>query len=210
MNEHTVNGGTDARGRSPRRRPGAGTGRQARRLGVAAGLIAAAGLATQGLPASATTGTATVSAGSLAFVSSPPSVSFSATLSGLDQTITSTEAIDVSDATGSGTGWNVTATSTTFTAGAKTLSTAATTLSATPTDACDASATCTVATNSITYPYTLPAATSAPTATKVFDAAANSGMGNQTVTPSWKLSIPANTLVGTYTSTWTISLVSGP
>jgi hypothetical protein len=30
------------------------------------------------------------------------------------------------------------------------------------------------------------------------------------VTPTWRLSVPANTFAGTYTSTWTISLVSGP
>jgi hypothetical protein len=208
MNEHSAHAGNDAIER--RARPNVGGRRHVRRLGLVAGLVAVAGLSLEGLPAWATTGTATVSAGSLAFVSSPPNVTFSATLSGLDQTVNSTEAIDVSDATGSGTGWNVTATSTTFTAGAKTLSTSATTLSAAPTDACDGGATCTVATNSITYPYTLPAATSAPTATKVFDGAANTGMGNQTVTPTWKLSIPANTLAGAYTSTWTISLVSRP
>ncbi len=172
---------------------------------------AAASVALAGsLPAAATTGTATISAGSLAFVSTPPNVSWSATLNGLDQTPTTTQALDVGDATGSGTGWNITATSTTFTAGAHTLSTAATTVTAAPTDACDASATCTVATNAIAYPYTLPAAGTAPTATKLFNAAANTGMGNQTATPTWKLGIPANTFAGTYTSTWTISLVSAP
>ena len=89
---------------------------------------AAAGLLASALPASATTGTATVSAGSLAFVSTPPNVSFAATLNGLDQTPTAAEAIDVSDATGSGTGWNITATSTTFTTGSHSLSTSATTV----------------------------------------------------------------------------------
>jgi hypothetical protein len=180
-----------------------------RRGAIVGAALAAAGLATS-LPAAATTGTATISAGSLAFVSTPPNVSWSATLNGLDQTPTTTEAIDVGDATGSGTGWNITATSTTFTVGGHNLSTSATTVTAAPTDACDASATCSVATNAITYPYTLPAAASAPTATKLYNAAANTGMGNQTVTPTWKLSIPANTFAGTYTSTWTISLVSAP
>jgi hypothetical protein len=189
-----------------RRRPRQRTLRIAT-VGVA--LTAAVGLAAA-LPAAATTGTATISAGSLAFVSTPPNVSFNATLNGVDQTITSTEALDISDATGSGTGWNVTATSTTFTTGTKTLSTSATTVTAGPTDACDGGATCTLATNAIGYPYALPAATSAPTATKLFNSAANTGMGNQTVTPSWKLGVPANTFAGTYTSTWTISLVSAP
>ena len=210
MNEPITRGGGDTVGRRARRRLRPGVPGHLRRIGLVAGLVAVAGLTVEGVPALATTGTATVSAGSLAFASSPPNVSFSATLNGLDQTISSAEAVDISDATGSGTGWNVTATSTTFTAGAKTLATSATTLSSAPTAACDSGATCTLATNAITYPYGLPAGATAPTATKVFDAAANSGMGNQTVTPTWKLSIPANTLAGTYTSTWTISLVSGP
>ena len=161
-------------------------------------------------PAAPLTGTATITAGTLAFVSAPGNITFAATLNGADQTVTQTQAIDVGDATGSGTGWNLTATSTTFTAGAKTLATTATTVTAAPTDVCDGGATCTLATNSIGYPYTLPAATTAPTATKLFNGAANTGLGNQTITPSWKLSVPASTLTGSYTSTWTLSLVSGP
>jgi WxL domain surface cell wall-binding len=167
-------------------------------------------IAVTGVPAYATTGTATISAGSLAFVTAAPNVSFSATLNGTDQSVTSAQALDVSDATGSGAGWDITATSTTFTSGAKLLATSATTLTGAPTTACDAGATCTLATNSITYPYMLPAATTAPTATKMFNAALNTGIGNETVTPTWHLAVPAATLAGTYTSTWTLSLVSGP
>ena len=185
--------------------------RTGRRLAV--GLAATVVAALLPVAALAATGTATIAAGSLGFVSTPPNVSFSATLNGLDQTVTTTQALDVGDATGSGTGWNITATSTTFTTGGGSphlLSTSATSLSSTPTDACDASATCTLATNSVTYPYVLPAASTAPTATKMYSAAANTGLGNQTVTPTWRLSVPASTYAGTYTSTWTISLVSGP
>lgn len=159
------------------------------------------------------TGTATIAAGSFGFVSTPPNTSVSLTLNGLDQTATFTQSLDVGDATGSGAGWNITATSTTFSTGGgspHTLATTATTLGAAPAAACDSGATCTLATNGITYPYTLPAGSTAPTATKVFNAALNTGMGNQTVTPTWRLAVPANTYAGTYTSTWTISLVSGP
>ena len=168
-----------------------------------------------GAPAAvAATGTATISAGSLSFVSAPPNVSFAGVLSGVDQTLSSgAQAIDVGDATGSGTGWNVTATSTTFTTGGgtpHTLATTATSLTSAPTDACDTGATCTLATNSVTYPYVLPAAAVAPTATKLFNAAANTGLGNQTVSPNWKLAVPASTYAGTYTSTWTFTLASGP
>jgi hypothetical protein len=163
--------------------------------------------------ADAATATATLTAGSLAFVSTPPNVSFSATLDGTNKNATATQALDVSDSTGSGAGWNITSTSTTFTTGGGTpslLPTTATTIQSAPTVACDASVTCTPATNSIGYPYSLPAAGTAPTATKMFNAAVNTGMGNQTVTPTWRLSIPGNTVPGTYTSTWTLSLVSAP
>src|SRR5262249_35030881 len=114
---------------------------------------------------------------------------------------------------GSGAGWNVTATSTTFTTGGgspRLLSTSATSITSAPTDVCDGGSTCTAATNSVAYPYVLPAGATAPTATKLFNAAASTGLGNQTVTPTWKLAVPASTFAGTYTSTWTLSLVSGP
>jgi hypothetical protein len=160
----------------------------------------------------ATSATATLNAGSLAFVSTPASISFTGTLNGLDQTISNPAGLDVGDATGSGTGWNITTTSTTFATSGNThtLAATATNVTAAPTDACDTGATCALATNSVTYPYALPAAATAPTATKLFNAAANTGLGNQTVTPTWKLAVPANTFAGTYNSTWTLSLVSGP
>jgi hypothetical protein len=185
------------------------TGR-ARRSVLVGLTISIALVAGSSVTANALTGTATITAGTLAFVSAPPNVSFSATLNGADQTASSAQAIDISDATGSGAGWDITATSTTFTAGAKTLATSSTTLSGAPTTACDAGAACTLATNSVAYPYTLPAAATAPTATKVFNAAVNTGLGNETVTPTWRLAVPAATFAGTYTSTWTLSLVSGP
>ena len=65
-------------------------------------------------------------------------------------------------------------------------------------------------TNGVSYPYTLPAAATAPTATKIFSAAANTGLGNQTLTLALRLSIPANAFAGSYSSTWTYTLVSGP
>jgi hypothetical protein len=184
-----------------------------RRIGLFTTLAASLGLLLgPTAPADATTATATLSAGSLAFITAPPAVSFSATLDGSDQTVSTTQALDVSDATGSGSGWNMTATSTTFatTSPVHTMSTSATTVGSSPTVACDAGSSCTLASNSVTYPYTLPAASSAPTATKMFNAAANTGLGNETVTPTWKLAVPASTFAGTYSSTWTLSLVSGP
>jgi len=179
-----------------------------RSLAAAATICLAPWLAT---PAGAATATATITGGSLAFVSPPPNVSFSATLNGSNQTVTANQALDVSDGTGSGAGWSITATSTTFTtAGAVTLANNSTTVASTPTTACDGGSSCTLATNSVSYPYTLPAAASAPAATKVFNAAVNTGQGNQTVTVTWSLAVPSTAQPGTYTSTWTLSLVSGP
>ena len=66
------------------------------------------------------------------------------------------------------------------------------------------------ATNGVSYPYALPAGATAPTATKIFSAAANTGLGNQTVTVVLQLAIPASTFAGSYSSTWTFTLVSGP
>jgi hypothetical protein len=133
------------------------------------------------------------------------------TLDGTDQTPTYTLPMTVNDATGSGTGWNVTVTSTTFSTGGglpKLLSTSASTVTATSSSC--ASGTCTNPTNSIGYPLGVPAGSSPPTAVKLFNAAANTGMGKFTVTPTVQVSIPANTYAGTYTSTVTVAVVSGP
>ncbi|MBO9534848.1 MAG: WxL domain-containing protein [Solirubrobacteraceae bacterium] len=163
--------------------------------------------------ASAATGTATVTGGTLSFINSTPAnVTFpGVTLNGSDQTVAQTQALDISDGTGSAAGWNVTATSTLFTSGANTLPAGSTTLASTPSVACDPSVSCTVASpTGMTYPYTLPSAAVAPPATKMYNAAAATGLGAQTVTPNWQLTVPASAIPGTYTSTWTFSLVSGP
>jgi len=181
----------------------------ARRLIIAA-LLAGGVLGTTALPAVATTATATITGGTLGFVSAPAATGFNVSLTGKDLVATSTQTFDVGDATGSGAGWNVTATSTTFTAGSHSLAPTSVTVPAVPTVACDSGASCTTATNGVSYPYSLPAGATAPTATKVYSAAANTGLGNQTVTLAFQLAIPASTFAGSYSSTWTYSLVTGP
>jgi hypothetical protein len=145
----------------------------------------------------------------LGWVSAPSSIGFSATLNGLDQTVTATLPFDVGDGILTA-GWSISATSTLFTnlAATHTLPANATTITTTPSDVCDAG--CTVATNSVGYPYTLPAGVSAPTATKFFNAANNTGIGNQTITPTFRLLILASSYAAAYSSTWTFTLASGP
>ena len=145
----------------------------------------------------------------LGWVTTPGNISFSDTLSGDDQTATATLPLDVGDGNLTA-GWSLSATSTTFSTsgGTHVLSTAATTVQSAPTGSCDS--TCTLATNAITYPYTLPGGSTAPTATNLYVAAASTGVGNQTVTPTFTLSVPANTYAGSYSSTLTVTLSSGP
>ena len=45
---------------------------------------------------------------------------------------------------------------------------------------------------------------------KFFNTTANNGMGRFTVTPTVGVTIPQNAFAGTYTSTVTLSIVSGP
>jgi hypothetical protein len=65
-------------------------------------------------------------------------------------------------------------------------------------------------TNSVAYPVTLPAGATAPAAAKLYDAAANTGAGPTNVTLTFQLAVPANAYNGSYTSTWTFTIASGP
>jgi hypothetical protein len=185
-------------------------------LAAASTLAAAAVVALPVGSQAATAASVTLSGGRLAFIDNAPAATVrfrAATLSGTNRSITAPLTIDIGDATGSGAGWNVTATSTTFTSAGHTLPTTATTIQSAPTASCDTGAAgCTPATMNDSFPYTLPAAPAAPTATKLFNAPANSGMGDQTVTAIWTLAIPADAVASAtpYASTWTFSLVTGP
>lgn len=155
------------------------------------------------------TATVGVTAGTLS-MSTSATPSGSVTLNGTDQNTSFGIPLSVTDATGSGAGWNVTITSTQFSAGGgKTLSTSASTITGVV-SACNASVTCTNPTNAITYPLAVPAGAGPPTAVKLFNAAAATGMGGFTVTPTMQVAVPANTLAGSYTSTVTVAIVSGP
>jgi hypothetical protein len=160
---------------------------------------------------SSTGATVVVTAGTLS-ESGPATVSAGGvTLNGTDQTTTYALGLTVTDARGNGGGWNLTITSTTFTTGTHSLPTTASSIGAAPTVSCVSGSTCTNPTSSgITYPLLVPAAATAPTPVKLFNAAANTGMGSFTITPTVTISIPANTFAGTYSSTVSVAIVSGP
>ncbi len=175
--------------------------------------ILLAGMAAIGVlaaPASAATSavTGTITAGSLSIATSA-TPTFSVTLDGTDKVATYTVPTTVTDATGTDAGWNLTVTSTQFTTGSLTLSTSASTVTGV-TNTCVGGSTCTAPTNAISYPLTVPAAGTPPAAVKYFNAAATTGAGKFTNTPSVNVAIPANTRAGVYSSTLTLAAVSGP
>lgn len=157
--------------------------------------------------AASVTATGTVT-GSTLSTSTSATPSFSDNVDNGDQTQTYTIPLTTQDTRGTGAAWNETITSTQFTTGTQTLATNASSLTGV-TSAC-ASGTCTNPTNSITYPVAVPAAPTAPAAVKFFNAALNTGMGKFTITPTIGVFVPQNTFAGTYTSTVTLAIVSGP
>jgi hypothetical protein len=140
-------------------------------------------------------------------VTSAASPSFSVMLNGNDQSGSYTIPLTVDNsAVGvSLTGWNLTVSTTQYTTGGgKTLSAAASTITGV-TSAC--SGTCaSTPTNSVAYPLAVPVGSTV----KFFNAAAATGIGTFTVTPSVTVAVPANAYAGSYTSTLTIALATGP
>jgi hypothetical protein len=139
----------------------------------------------------------------------PTSFSWPSTaLTGRDQSISTGLNLSPDDETGSDAGWNLSATSTTFSSGTHTLPTTAAMITAASATAGTGS--CSLPNNQISYPLTVPAAATAPSAVKIFDAGQGTGAGPVNVALSASLNVPGNARTGTYTSTWTITLASGP
>lgn len=183
--------------------PGIDSGRRRRRTQPLAALaVAAASLLAPATGLACTGGGLGLTApSSLGFPDTP--------LTGADQTVTTTLALVGNDATGTGTGWRLTGTSTTLKSGGDTLPTTATSVTAVVRTA--GTGNCRLPANSVTYPVTLPAGGTAPTAAKLFSAAAGTGgTGRINLAMTFAIAIPANARVGSYGSTWTLSLVSGP
>lgn len=128
------------------------------------------------------------------------------TLNGTDQTPSIAMPMTVTDATGSGAGWHLTIKADQFTGGSSdTLPTTAVSVSGvTPTDVSGTTDTDPTG-NTGSYPRTVSS-----TASPLYSAAVNSGLGAFTVTPTMTLNVPANTVPDTYQSTFTVAIVSGP
>ena len=174
------------------------------------------------------TGTLSLTAGALT-LTSPSALAWSATLTGLNLSLVDTNAGDqqytVDDATGSGNGWHVTMSATTFTNGSNTLpdtgtlSTNGSTSSATGTTGPSATctATCILPTDTTTYPVAITTAVTTPTPYTIYDTSASTGLGQVVIGGStathpagWWLQVPAYVYSGSYTSTVTLEVISAP
>jgi WxL domain surface cell wall-binding len=165
----------------------------------AVALVASAAALAGTLTATATvTGTAGIS------LNLPSSPSITNTIDGTDQTASYSPVLGVVDARGSGAGWNLTMSATSFTDGSgHTLAPGTVTAAA---QACHAGSSCTAATSTgISYPLTISG-----TAAKVFSAALTTGLGKIDLTPTIQVAIPGNAYAGTYSSTLTIAAATGP
>lgn len=124
--------------------------------------------------------------------------------------------IMVIDARGSGNGWKLLITSTTFKMTSADKDNKKDKL---PTNAssivgvsvsCSPQSTCTSPINKVTYPLLMPAGNPPPPPVKFFNAAANSGLGKFGLSMMVNVTIPPSTEPGTYTTTITIAITNGP
>ncbi|HEV8462954.1 MAG TPA: WxL domain-containing protein [Gaiellaceae bacterium] len=168
-------------------------------------LIAFATFTVTSIAAAATyTATATLT-GSTGFgLSLPTNASLSTTLDGSDQIVTYAPLLGVSDGRGSGAGWNLSVASTAFDDGAG--HTLAPGEVASVAQSCHAGNACTIAvTQGITYPVPIGS-----TATKFFNAASGTGLGNLDVRPTFNVIVPGDAYSGSYAATLTLAIASGP
>jgi uncharacterized repeat protein (TIGR01451 family) len=172
----------------------------------------------------ACTATVTITPGPLT-LTTPNALTWAATLTGQPQAIADTSAPDttyaVSDYSGAAAGWTITAQATPFTTTAGTtlpagiLTTngnpADATSTTAPTAACTPATACTPPTPTLAYPITIPIAANGTIPAAIYTAAPGTGTGATTISNiGWWLTIPATTLAGTYTSTITLNISSGP
>jgi hypothetical protein len=149
--------------------------------------------------------------GSVGSATSPAPI----TLDGNNHTVTYQVPATITTILSSASQWALSITSTQFSTGGtnpSTLPTSASTISGAPSLSCLAIVgSCITPKNTITYPLVVPAASSAPAAVVYYSGSAPSGLVlTFTITPTINVYLPASTAPGTYTSTVTVVLSSGP
>jgi methionine-rich copper-binding protein CopC len=154
--------------------------------------------------------TETLAAGTL-FFDQVSGVQFSGVqLNGFDQTDNASNLVDITDATGSGNGWDVSLTATPFTNGTSQLSDQTTSDIGTGPAICDNNSSCTLPSTAGSYPIPIPAGQPLPPSNIIYSAATGSGMGSMSFHPEYRLALPANIQAGVYNATWDYTLASDP
>jgi hypothetical protein len=127
------------------------------------------------------------------------------TLNGLDQTTSTAITLTISGA--NQTGWNITAWAPNPSNSNGSLT--ALSIPSQPTlDPCTGKNCVNPTPTGISWPITL--GTTSATATKIYNAATNTGTGTITLYPTFQTTIHANTLAGTYTTNITLTITNGP
>jgi uncharacterized protein YaiE (UPF0345 family) len=161
-------------------------------------------------------------------LASPGSLAWAAEENGTNQSsvdeVPADQKLTVNDSSGTGSGWDVTVSATTFSSGSHTLpdtgrlefngSTSSLT-GAAPSAACVGS--CVLPVDTTTYPVAIDTAASLPDPFTIYDASPGTGTGvvalggaSATHPIGWWIQVPASAYAGSYTSTLTLTLVSGP
>jgi hypothetical protein len=168
-------------------------------------------LALPGAARAASVSATGVISGSALTIATSSAPAFTASLDAGDATPSYALALSTQDTRGTGAGWNETVTSTQFTTGAPgnfTLPATASTVTGVST--AGGTGANTAPADGISYPIGVPSAPSAPTPVKFFDSTTNSGMGRFTISPTVAVFVPQDSYAGTYTSTLTLGIASGP
>jgi hypothetical protein len=163
-------------------------------------ILGALVLGSTAVGAAGATASLTLSAGTVGITSPPANFGYTGSLTGDVLTLTSSFAVSVSDSSGTGAGWNLQAQIGTLTSGANTIPAANHSISGVSvSDVKGVGPSNSIVTGQI--PTTMG---------KIFNAAPNSGMGQSTMTFNTQLTVPASALAGSYSTTMTVSIVSGP
>jgi len=140
-------------------------------------------------------------AGAAFGVSTPGSATSSGvTLNGVDKTSTFTTTITASG--GTSTGWNISAWAPIPISGTKTLGALEVTAKPTLTACSGGGCSQPTLSGTITWPVTL--GTTSPSAVKIYNAKANTGLGTNFLTVIFGVTVPASALPGSYSTTLTV------
>jgi hypothetical protein len=137
--------------------------------------------------------------------------SFAVTLNGSDQAPTYALPMSLTDSSAVGLGWHLGITSTSFSTGGATprvLPATASSITAVTTS-CDVLP-CVGPVSTVAFPVAVPAGATPPPAVTFFNAATATGTGQFTATATVRVNVAANSYAGTYASTLTLSIASGP